>query len=233
MEGPRSGGPAYSDEPSFIVTLAKYWGHGFLYQLFNTFALIPILLALVLLTLVISIIGLIIGLVLMFLVIGWINKMLSGFIWKIECRGAVTSLIGHGLAVFLALLLISFPMLFLGIFTGYNLILYYVIQYALIPLVQGYIAKAVAKYFEDSMPTTAFPTQRGGTAGGAMTTCPYCNAVFPYREIDITPEGTAPCRTCGAIIQDPRHQRGGPRRSEPTGGVDPRPSRDDEDSVWG
>ena len=233
MDGPQSGGPAYSEEPSIIVTIGKYWGHGFLYQLFNTFALIPLMAALLILTLFLSIIGLVLGLVLVFLVIGWVNKVLSGFIWKIDCRGGFMSLTGHGFAVFLALLLISFPMTFLGIFMWYNLILYYVIQYAIIPLVQGFIAKAVAKYFEDDASATAFPRGRGGTAAGPMTTCPYCNAVFPYRQIDITPEGTAPCRTCGAIIQDPRHRLGGPRRTEPAGGVDPRPSRDDEDSVWG
>jgi hypothetical protein len=232
MEDTRPGGPVYSDEPSPIMTIGKYWVHGFLYQIFLVIALIPILLAMIFLILLISIIGIIVGLVFLFLVIGWVNKMLAGAIWKIDCRGAWTSLTGHGLAVIVALLVISFPLALIDVFLFYNPILYYIVQYGPVPIIQGVVVKAVAKYFEDSESSTMFPTGRGGTPTGPMTTCPYCNAVFPYREIDITMEGTAPCRTCGAIIQDPRYRPGGPKRVPRRSEFDQDQSGNNDEPVW-
>ena len=223
---------AAPDEESPIMTLGRYWAHGFLYQIGLVFALIPILFALVLLILFISIIGIVIGLALLFMVLGWVNKFLSGVIWKIQCRGAWTSLIGHGLVLILGILAISVPLIFVDVLLYTSPLLYYIIQYGPVPIIQGFVAKAVAKYFEDKDASTIYPTRKGGTAAGPMTTCPYCNAVFPYREIDITVEGTAPCRSCGAIIQDPRYGPGGPRRVPRSTGLDPDLSDNRDDAVW-
>ncbi|MFW9849309.1 MAG: hypothetical protein ACFFF4_09215 [Candidatus Thorarchaeota archaeon] len=233
MDDSRAGGYTYSDEPSQLYTIGKYWVHGFLYQILTTVVLIPTLFAMIFLIIVISFIGLIIGFGLLFMAIGWANKAISGYLWKIESRGAWTSLIGHGLALFIALLLVSFPVAYIQIMFYYSIVMYYVIAYGPTPIIQGYIAKSVAGYFSDDMTQKAFAVRSGQTPKGPLTTCPYCNAVFPYREIDITVEGTAPCRTCGAVIQDPRYRPGGPRRAQPSRGLDQDTSRDNDDSVWG
>ena len=233
MEDRRAGSPIYTEESSMLIQIGKYWGHGILYSILLAIALIP-LLSVLLISASIGIIGLILGMAVLFLAIGWLNKIITGFIWKIECRGSWKSLTGHGLGLVAGLLLISIPLVFVEIFFYYSLVLYYVISFGAVPIIQGVVAKYVASYFTTSDASVAFPSAGRRPSRGPMATCPYCNAVFPYREIDLSLEGTAPCRTCGAIIQDPRYGPGGTKRpGHPrNNGFDPEPSRDQDDTLW-
>ncbi|MFW9952966.1 MAG: hypothetical protein ACFFD3_00335 [Candidatus Thorarchaeota archaeon] len=214
MEDRRSGGPTYAEEPSLIYKIAKYWIHGLAYSFLMGFITIGLLFAIVFLLIIASIIGIIIGFALIFLAIGWLNKTITGYIWKIECRGGWQSLLGHGLMLFVALLIVSLPLIFVSYYIYSNFFVGIIFDYGILAIVNGVIAKAVATYFQEKAAIYGYtPGTKGGrTPASPMTTCPYCNAVFPYREIDLSIEGTAPCRTCGAIIQDPRYAPGGPRR---------------------
>lgn len=227
--------PIYAEEESFIMQLGRYWVHGILYSILGGIALIPTFVVLLFFTLFIGIIGLILGLVVVFLAFGWVNKMIAGFIWKMECRGSWQSLTGHGLGLFFVILVLGIPVLFVEVFFLYNPLLYYIISYGPVTILYGAAAKYVASYFKETEGSVITMPGSRGVSKAPMTTCPYCNAVFPYREIDLSLEGTAPCRTCGAIIQDPRYAPGGSRRpGYPRGpDMDPKPSRDQDDTFWG
>ncbi|MDF1537960.1 MAG: hypothetical protein P1Q69_03565 [Candidatus Thorarchaeota archaeon] len=246
MDDRRPDSTAYREEPSMLMVIGKYWAHGILYTTLMAIAIIPVLAVLLITAIIIPIIGIFLGLGVLFLAIGWINKLVAGVIWGIECRGHWQSLVGHGLGLLVGLLILSIPLIFIDLLFAYNIILYYLIQFSIVAIIQGILAKYVADYFaiadfgSSSVRTYpgrgAFPppTSRG-TPREPMTTCPYCNAVFPYREIDLSLEGTAPCRTCGAIIQDPRYAPGGPRRAghPRSSGIGPEPSKDQDDTLWG
>jgi hypothetical protein len=253
VEDPIFGGHRDTEESSSIMTLIKLWGHGFLYSLFVGLAFVPLITFLVVIALFLPFFGLIVAAIVLFIIVGLINKTLSEYIWGIQGRGAWQSLTGHGGALLALLIAVDFPILIIELFLGYAYYSYYylfmVITYGPMPIVQGYIARAVARYFEGSssrrMPSDRYvpgggyaparPSRQTSRAapGAALTTCPYCNSVFPYQDKDLTQEGTATCRSCGAVIRDPRYIPGSSGRGSSSRGYESRHPRDQDETEWG
>jgi hypothetical protein len=89
-----------------------------------------------------ALIGLMIGLIILLFFIGGLNSFLTDLIWSIPIKTKWTSLLGHGLLLFIALIILEIPALLIvstapGILTTIVLIIVY-------PFVDGFVAKNIA-----------------------------------------------------------------------------------------
>lgn len=215
------------EQESSLRIAGKYFLHGLLYSLLmNAFAVVWAFL-LFLLAVLGSIIGIIVGFALFFIGMGLVNKAIAGWIWGIRARGAWTSLLGHGLYLFLVLFVVHLPWMFADLILAYASteigIVYEAFQFLVMAIVYGLVGKRVASSFEETghVITTLPPTQqRFASATKGPSFCPACGAPFPYRDTDIGPDGMAVCRHCGAALHDSRYKRGD---SSDTGAIPPRP----------
>ena len=123
--------------------LPKYFAHGLLFSAVNI--MLTLVLAVLLPGLVIfgAIIGLIIGLLLLFLTEGAINSFLMGRIWNLAVRTHWTSLLAHGLVVFVTLLTVSIPSFIVNSYIpSWPVTIGLFLAYCFI---DGYVAKTVGK----------------------------------------------------------------------------------------
>jgi hypothetical protein len=94
-----------------------------------------------------AIIGFVIGLVLLFLIVGWLNVVLADLIWNIQIESNWKILLAHGFVLFLLLLLASIPSIALNIVAPS--LATTVIVFIIYSFINGFIAKSVAKYWEE------------------------------------------------------------------------------------
>lgn len=92
-------------------------------------------------------IGLIIALVLLFFIIGGLNTFLTELIWDIYVRSSWQSILGHGLALFIILLIVAIPNIIIdlvvpGLATTIALFIIYC-------FIDGFIARKVGFWFEE------------------------------------------------------------------------------------
>ncbi len=220
------------DQFSGLDKIGRYFIHGLVFYLLMAASTIVLAAVLVMLVLLASILGFIIWFGVVFLLWGLVNGKLCSWLWHFEVRQHWTSLIGHGFVLFIILLILELPIEFLDLgmaATGVSYPVIFIIGIIAYPFIDGFVGKAVGNMFaETHIPSTRRQLPR--TPAGALTNCPYCGAVFPYREIDLTREGTASCRQCGATIQDPRFRPGGPRR--PASGFQSGQNRAGQSPQW-
>ena len=103
------------NRPSFGKSLYKYFEHGILFSLILVGLTFVWIFALLFLVLAGFIIGLIIGVVILLLMMGWLNAFLTRWIWEIPIRMGLVSLFGHGLVLFIALLIVHIPMIIVNL----------------------------------------------------------------------------------------------------------------------
>ena len=131
--------------------LAKYFVHGIAFSflfLVLTFVLLFILVFLVALG---SFIGLIIGFGILMLTVGGLNYFLTEAIWGVETKTSFWSLLLHGFALFLILLLVN------GILVMVPNIVFPSIATTIVTFIvgsfaSGFVGKKVAELFEEEFP---------------------------------------------------------------------------------
>jgi glucan phosphoethanolaminetransferase (alkaline phosphatase superfamily) len=215
---------SYRENPyqqeSALRTLAKYFLHGLLYSLLMIGVALVWAVLFIFLVVIGSIIGLVLGFLIFFIGIGWANKIIAGLIWDINSKGG-WSLLGHGFVLLLGLFIVQSPWMFIDVFFTHSSLqvyaVYAIVQILVMAIVDGILGKKVASMFEEEGVTKSpLPKprqslqslQRLPSAQQVKSFCPNCGVPFPYKDTDISPDGTAVCRQCGAVLHDPRYPRG-------------------------
>ena len=216
------------NERQKIARRYEYWGlnrigrylvHGFVFSIMMLVASIVLAMMLAMLIVLASFLGFIIWFALVFLTWGWVNGILCSRLWDFEVGQHWTSLIGHGFALFLILLIVGLPVsaLLQFVTAGISPRIYLPIQIVFLSIFDGIIGKEIGGMFKESYEPAARPHRvLSRKPTGRRERCPFCGVSFPYRDQDINSEGAALCRGCGAILQDPRYPIGESRRPQST-----------------
>jgi hypothetical protein len=229
-DGPVSS--SMQDDVSGIDKIGRYFVHGLVFSILMRASTVVLAAILVMLILFASFLGFIIWFAVVFMVWGLVNAKLCSWLWHFDVRMYWTSLLGHGFVLFIVLLILELPVTFLGIgmsIGGITPAVLFIAEIVAYSFIDGFVGKNIGGMFAERHISIA-RRQLSRTPTAPLTNCPYCGAVFPYREIDLTREGTASCRQCGATIQDPRFQPGGPRR--PTSGSQRSGNRTGPNTQW-
>jgi hypothetical protein len=207
-------------EYSKLDRIGKYLIHGFVFSTMMLVADIVLAIMLPMFIIFALFLGVLIWFALAFLIWGWVNGMLCSWLWDFEVRQHWKSLIGHGFVLLIVNLPATALLQFLttGIYPG----IYISIRLAFLSIFDGIFGKAIGGMFKESdillrgykAPSRSVASRR--THIKPPQPCPFCGAVFPYRYQDLSPEGTAPCRRCGAIIHDPKYVTEGSKRPHST-----------------
>lgn len=128
--------------------LAKYFAHGIAFSLLFLVLAFVLIFLLVFLVAVGSLIGLIIGFGILILTIGGLNSFLADIIWGIETNTSFWSLLLHGFALFLILILVNGILVMVPnfVFPG---IATTVLTFIIGAFAGGFVGKAVATWFPD------------------------------------------------------------------------------------
>ena len=128
--------------------LAKYFVHGLAFTiLFLILSVVWLFFALILVT-VGFILGFIIGLIVLFIMIGFLNALITTYLW-FDVKSGVWSLFVHGFVLTLSLaivnsILVTIPnLVFPAIWT-------YVVTFIIGALADGFLAKNVAGFWKES-----------------------------------------------------------------------------------
>ncbi|MHA2242929.1 MAG: hypothetical protein ACXACE_15095, partial [Candidatus Thorarchaeota archaeon] len=189
----------------------KYFLHGFFYSTMMTFSSIVLGFVVAFLIIIGSLIGLAVGFCVIFITMGLVNKELASYFWEIETSGYWLSLLGHGFILFLALLVVSIPGMIFQFGLIYwelgTIVLYGILFLLVFSLMDGYIGKQVAVFCEDSgYDARSKKRSRAQTTSSRQmrhSKCPICGSLFPYRMSEVSYDGKAKCRHCGALLQLP------------------------------
>lgn len=139
--------PTPIPEEGYPRRVTKYFIHGIAYSVIMTVLVFVWVIATVLLVAVGSWIGLIIGFILLFIILGGLNCFLTGTIWSISTKTAWTSLFGHGLTLFIALIIAHIPAFLINL-NASNLATT-IALFIIYAFVDGFIAKNVAKIWKE------------------------------------------------------------------------------------
>ena len=127
--------------------LIRYFLHGILFAVLYIVLMLVWAVAFVILVVLGMFIGLIIALVLLFFIIGGLNTFLTELIWDIYVRSSWQSILGHGFALFIVLLIAGTPNIIINIvMPGLATTLVLFIIYCFI---DGFIARKVGFWFEE------------------------------------------------------------------------------------
>jgi len=135
-------------QTAWKTRVLRYFGQGFLFSLLFIFLAIVWALLLLALVMIGFIIGLIIGFLILIFLIGALNAGLTGWIWHTSIKMDWKSLLGHGLILFIALIIAHIPAFIVNVavpswVTALVLFLVYC-------FVDGFIARKVAGYYEET-----------------------------------------------------------------------------------
>lgn len=127
--------------------LAKYFVHGLSYSLIMTLLVFVWIFFLAVLVVIGSFIGLIIGLIVLLFILGGLNSFLTETIWSIYTRTHWLSLLGHGFALFIALIVAHIPTIMLGLMAPS--IPMTIVLFIVGAFIDGFVAKNVASFWEE------------------------------------------------------------------------------------
>jgi hypothetical protein len=136
------------DELGLGRSLWKYFEHGFLFSLIMIGLVIVWAAVLVVLVVTGFIIGLILGLVILLFILGWLNAGLTSWIWETPIRTDWKTLLAHGLVLLIALIVVDIP----RIVVNYAVpsIITTVVMFVVYCFIDGFVAKNVGGYFEET-----------------------------------------------------------------------------------
>jgi hypothetical protein len=97
------------------------------------------------------IIGLIVGFVVLIFVFGWVNTFVAEFIWDFDLESDWKTLGIHGLELFLILLVVGIPSLIASAL--FPSILTAVVMFIVYIPIDGYVAHAIARQFDNPSST--------------------------------------------------------------------------------
>ncbi len=193
LQAPESEELSEVHKPTLI---AKYFLHGAAYALLVAGLVIVRVFLLVALVVIGSILGLLLGLLVLIMGVGYANRLLSGYFWKIETQTKWSSLLVHGLVLMIALGLASVPFMILELLAGTLTPVFSIVAipvlFVIHSIVNGYLGKAVALMLQES--------DSSWTRAQSMTTyrekCPYCESVYVYKASAVKRDGTIKCFYC-------------------------------------
>lgn len=139
--------PAPLPEEGYPRRVTKYFIHGIAYSVIMVVLVFLWVFAAVLLVAVGWLIGLIIGFILLFVILGGLNCFLTVTVWSISTKTAWTSLLGHGLALFVVLIIVHIPAFLINLATPS--LATTVVLFIVYAFVDGFIAKNVAKVWKE------------------------------------------------------------------------------------
>lgn len=217
-------GVSYRQDDSLIITIGKYFVHGAAFTIIFEFifSFISIFLSILMF---ISILGIVVFFGVYFIIIGSLNHGIAGYLWRVESRSNITSLIGQGLVLGLIIVIFQLPALFIELILWYApasvYITYLIVQFLAISFVTGLVGKQVATWFSDrkgtpsQQPWDTAPARtqqpwdstpsRQPAATGVPAYCPSCRAAFPIKQSDLDTHGVGRCRLCGFEITTQDH----------------------------
>jgi len=132
---------------SRTTLLTKYFLHGLIFSLLLLALEIVWAFLFVFLVLIGYIVGLILGFIVLFFIIGGLNAVLTQSIWDTYIRQNWKSLLGHGIVLFIALIIAAIPSLLVRY--AYSSLIAEVFVFFVYCFVDGYIAKHVGFAFEE------------------------------------------------------------------------------------
>lgn len=127
--------------------LAKYFVHGLAFSVIMIFLVFLWSFVLAFLVVAGAFIGLIIGLLVLFFILGGLNSFLTEEIWSISTRTGWMSLLGHGVVLFIALIIAHIPSIIINL-TVPSLPMTIVLFIAE-AFIDGFVAKNVAGFWEE------------------------------------------------------------------------------------
>jgi hypothetical protein len=125
--------------------LPRYFLHGLLFSIFGFVIGFLLLFIFPGLVFVGALIGLIIGFLLLFFVLGAVNAFLMNRIWNIQVNENWMSLLGHGFALVIALLVVSIPSFIIRLYAAS--LPTTIVLFIIYCIIDGYVAKTVGSYW--------------------------------------------------------------------------------------
>jgi hypothetical protein len=136
-----------NDEPSSGKLLAKYFLHGILFSIIFLALGIAWAFLFAALVLVGYMIGLVIGILVLLFIIGWLNAGLTGMIWNVSIRTDWKSLLAHGFALLLALLVAHVPEIIVNF--AVPGLASTVVMFVVNCFIDGFVAKGITGYWRE------------------------------------------------------------------------------------
>ncbi len=127
--------------------LTKYFLHGLIFSLLFLALEIVWVFLFVFLVIIGYIVGLILGFIVLFFIIGGLNAVLTQSIWDTYIKQNWKSLLGHGIVLFIALILAAIPSLL--VYYAYSSLIAEIFIFFVYCFVDGYVAKHVGFAFEE------------------------------------------------------------------------------------
>ncbi|MGY5853941.1 MAG: hypothetical protein RTU92_10270 [Candidatus Thorarchaeota archaeon] len=207
------GEPAPVDVPywkrkGLLYEFPKYFIHGILYQVLVLYAIINLLVPFILLTFL-GMVGLVVMMGLIFFVFGILNFFIGQLLWDIKGRKNIWSFIGHGVVLWVCLIISNIPyMVDLTLITpglmfhpeiGVSIQLWYTLTFVGYSFWYGYVGKMVASWFRDTdfkLPRRIYRHSQETVPGE----CPKCNALYLYPQFAILPNGNVECPNCQEVF---------------------------------
>ncbi len=125
-----------------VRRFVKYFVHGLLFSLLFLVLVIAWALLLLILVRVGSLLGLVLGLAILFIFMGWLNALITAWLWYPVKRGWKNNLL-HGFVLFISLLIVSFifvlppRLMFPGLATT-------LVTFLLVTPIDGFVAQRIA-----------------------------------------------------------------------------------------
>jgi hypothetical protein len=166
------------------MLLAKYFVHGILFSILGLVFVFVWAWVFVVLVLFGSFLGLLIGFLVLFLMMGWLNSVITGFVWHIPIKTNWTTVLIHGFVLSIVFVIVHIPSLFLSLgFPSAVMVILLLIVYA---FVDGFIARRIAGIWQrKEAPEMVVETPKtflkscvncGKDIPIASETCPHCGA---------------------------------------------------------
>jgi hypothetical protein len=133
--------------------LLKYFLHGIAFSVIFVGLAIFWIVILAVLVMFGSFIGLIIGFILLFLIIGGLNSFLTVRIWDFSTRTGWTSLLTHGVVLFIVLIIVSIPAMVIN--ANIPSLTTTLIMFIVYAFIDGFIARKVADFWEEEFSSTS------------------------------------------------------------------------------
>jgi len=130
------------------------------------------------------IIGLLIGLVVLFLIMGWLNTMITEVVWHVPVKTGWTTVLVHGLVLSIVFLLVHIPSIVINL--AAPSVITVAVLLIIYAFVDGFIAKRIAGMWRQETPREMV----GETPKVFLKSCVNCGKDIPI--------ASETCPHCGA-----------------------------------
>lgn len=174
-----------TESESQLMLLAKYFVHGILFSILGLVLVFVWAAVLIVLVLLGSFLGLLIGFIVLFLLVGWLNSVITGFVWHVSIRTDWKTVLLHGLVLSIVFFIVHVPSLIINLVIPSAItVVLLLIVYAFI---DGFIARRIAGMWQQK---EAPPEMIGETPKAFLKSCVNCGKDIPL--------ASEICPHCGA-----------------------------------